>query len=630
MELRTLLLTAFTASACFAPAHASPSPMTPQRGKKADPPPGMVHIDGGRTKIGTDLKEIEKRILQTPQAQQRGNALLSETPRHSVKVDPFFLMVNEVTNEQYAAFVRATGHKPPIHWASEENEKAAIKEFLAAEGKRREEAKAEGKKVERRAFDKDKWWTDNWSESKWEIPKDTEHHPVRYVSHTDAKAYARWAGLRLMSEYEYQRAVRGDTERTYPWGDEFDPDHAATLERPERRSEPWPVGTFPSGAVNGVYDLAGNVWEWTDSPYQAYKGYKPLKLKVGRGKQKVEKNFTSAWDPDARVCVSGSVLNNQMAARATARRRTDRIQTTEGIGFRCAASTRVGQDIAETVLSEDLPRRVRPSNDKGKIEYRTELVLAYDRWKTSGEVTSETKDAANKDAGKPINASSKKDEDGPTKGPIGQSPPPGYSVIEDYDYITFIPATSARMSNQKALRKDSFENQPLPLGVLSTTQPILHPELAPGTYMVGFRGMGERKKKRKKDPAADPNAPQDSKNTSQEPDDQEPMEDKFAWETELGLNPEIDNYVIYDNAGTPIALLPCDDKGWNYSRMSPGTIGVVDVEVIEGEGKDAITRMEKRLQLEVMLEGLTSSKGFRFTMQLTMDPEVLDQDWRTQ
>ena len=63
------------------------------------------------------------------------------------------------------------------------------------------------------------WWELNWQDQPWRVPEDRLAHPVAAVSHEEATAYARWAGLRLMTEVEFHRAARGDSDRRYPWGD---------------------------------------------------------------------------------------------------------------------------------------------------------------------------------------------------------------------------------------------------------------------------------------------------------------------------------------------------------------------------------------------------------------------------
>ena len=75
-----------------------------------EPPPGLVLVKGGRTKIGTPVREVELLIAANEGVR---HTLAGETPRHSVKVDDFYLMVTEVTNQQYAEYVNARGAKPP-------------------------------------------------------------------------------------------------------------------------------------------------------------------------------------------------------------------------------------------------------------------------------------------------------------------------------------------------------------------------------------------------------------------------------------------------------------------------------------------------------------------------------------
>ncbi|MCZ6597664.1 MAG: SUMF1/EgtB/PvdO family nonheme iron enzyme, partial [Planctomycetota bacterium] len=84
-------------------------------GQKPEPPPGLVRVPGARTKIGTTVKDAEALIVAN---EGMRNTLAGETPQHSVQVADFFLMVSEVTNEQYLEFVRTMGAKPPENWAA--------------------------------------------------------------------------------------------------------------------------------------------------------------------------------------------------------------------------------------------------------------------------------------------------------------------------------------------------------------------------------------------------------------------------------------------------------------------------------------------------------------------------------
>jgi serine/threonine-protein kinase len=143
--------------------------------------------------------------------------------KRSVYLDAFYLDATPVTNRQFMTFVEVTGYRP-------EDEGAA--RFLSHLGTRK-------------------------------IPKGKENHPVVYVSWDDAHAYSSWAGKRLPTEAEWEKAARGTDGRKYPWGrTEPTPRHA---NHGQAQRDTAPVGSFPDGASPyGILDLAGNVWEWCD------------------------------------------------------------------------------------------------------------------------------------------------------------------------------------------------------------------------------------------------------------------------------------------------------------------------------------------------------------------------------
>ncbi|MCC6442711.1 MAG: SUMF1/EgtB/PvdO family nonheme iron enzyme [Armatimonadetes bacterium] len=136
-----------------------------------------------------------------------------------VEVGPFWIDECLVTNGEYEAFLKATGHRPrdPTN-------------FLK-----------------------------HWPGRK--CPPALRDHPVVYVDLEDARAYAKWAGKRLPTEEEWQRAAQGSDGRKWPWGDTFD---AARCSPPGKGTTP--VRAFPGGrSPVGCYDMSGNVWQWTES-----------------------------------------------------------------------------------------------------------------------------------------------------------------------------------------------------------------------------------------------------------------------------------------------------------------------------------------------------------------------------
>ncbi|WP_377830351.1 formylglycine-generating enzyme family protein [Bradyrhizobium lupini] len=218
----------------------------------------MVFIPGGTFRMGSDHHYPE------------------EAPSHRVAVDGFWIDRTPVTNRQFKQFVDATGHVAEAQIVPDPKDyPGALAEMLYAGS---------------RVFsplpritdltDWSQWWT-FLRDANWRHPygpgsniKDLDDHPVVHVSFSDAAAYAHWAGKGLPTEAEWEFAARGGLEaEEYAWGDALMPGgkHMANIwqgnfpvqnlgeDGYERTS---PVMAFPPNGY-GLYDMIGNVWEWT-------------------------------------------------------------------------------------------------------------------------------------------------------------------------------------------------------------------------------------------------------------------------------------------------------------------------------------------------------------------------------
>ncbi len=237
-------------------------------GEPASPTEGMVWIPAGEFTMGWDGPEGRH----------------DERPAHRVHVDDFWIDTTEVTNAQFAEFVEATGHittaERPIEWVQ-------LREQLPpGTPKPMDEMLAPGSLVftppeAQVGMDQfANWWT--WTPGAcWKHPEGPGSdldgrgdHPVVHVSWDDAQAYAEWAGKQLPTEAQWERAARlGANGERFTWGAELTPDgaHQANIwqgEFPVRNTGDdgftgaAPVKSFPPNNA-GLYDMAGNVWEWT-------------------------------------------------------------------------------------------------------------------------------------------------------------------------------------------------------------------------------------------------------------------------------------------------------------------------------------------------------------------------------
>ena len=553
------------------------------------PPPGLVLISGGRTKVGTDLKELKKLLEDNAQLQKNAGGFLAEVPQHKVAVSAFYLMATEVTNEQYREFVMADKARPPLLWGGEAID-AARQAFLKTEGEKRKKAKEEGRQAPARVkFEEADWWQQNWQDAEWEMPEKMAHMPVVYIDYQDARRYAQWAGLRIPDENEFERAARGDSDRIYPWGDEFVvKKHAATQEI-SGVSEVFAVGSFPAGATReGVIDLAGNAWEWTSSPYTAYPKWKHKEFTLGRGRSEKTIDSIPAFSPDRRVVKSGSIQNSRFFARVTTRGGFDRFQRASALSFRCAASTKLGYDFAVSSLA-DIPNQARPQTAEGPVNYDPNQVIAMDRWQTA-ESTCEV---------------------------------PGYAVIKSYDFILFTPAESIPTTGVSDITKAAKDDQVFHLGFLVTSRDIVEPALPAGTYLVALRGKGEAQK----DEEEEKPEGEDGAAPVEKPADDVPAVISDLAEA-LEFDPSVANFIMYDMTGAPVIAIPVENL--KYSNPAQSQLEVVERTILvpgATEDDDPVELSQTWLDMKLFVKG-KSRKGIKATLSLRFAEGLLEGNWR--
>jgi formylglycine-generating enzyme len=211
-----------------------------------------------------------------------------EYPRHEVLVDTFAIDKYEVTNGLYLAFVKSTGHRVP------QNPKNPTRNL---------------------------WQGDS-------ITNSLVDRPVINVDWFDAEAYCRWAGKRLPTEAEWEKAAKGTSDRRFPWGNvEPTAKHLNYNQRWMGEKTLMPVGSYEAGkSPFGVYDMAGNVWEWVNDWYdpQYYE-------------KSPEKNPQGPKTGSKKVIRGAGWQNETPTVRIFTRVESDPTGRNESTGFRCAA-----------------------------------------------------------------------------------------------------------------------------------------------------------------------------------------------------------------------------------------------------------------------------------------------------
>jgi formylglycine-generating enzyme required for sulfatase activity len=265
----------------------------------------MVFVPSGEFTMGIDYLglryalELCKETGMGP-AVCKGETFADEMPAHPVKLDPFWIDLTEVTNQQYERCVQDQSCSPPFEMSS----------------------------YTRESYFGDPLYSD---------------YPVVWITQDQAAAYCSWTGGRLPTEAEWEYAARGPESRTFPWGEDFEPDRAnycdaACAAGPNDPSyddgypETAPVGSFPTGVSwCGALDMAGNVREWVADWF----GYFSADQQV---------NPQGPVEGETHIPKGGCWLDTPEDLRSSNRGQNTPDYTRHKVGFRCVMDLEGSKD----------------------------------------------------------------------------------------------------------------------------------------------------------------------------------------------------------------------------------------------------------------------------------------------
>jgi formylglycine-generating enzyme required for sulfatase activity len=244
-------------SACDNPSAPATKPQQMAGAEEVLVPAGAFIM--GSNKVDTSGKQEEYGLVKP--------LFLDEHPEHPVTLPAFYIDAYEVTNRQYKVFVQAARQPEPVEWTQngynliEARLKATDLEtlrWIASEYFKFD--------LDTRAMSKAQLlqaMMDDWAVK--------DRLPVSGVSWFEAAAYCVWAGKRLPTEAEWEKAARGAQGLEFPWGSQWSTDQTNIGDDTDWEGGIAPVGSYPNNrSPFGVYDMAGNVWEWVADWYQPY------------------------------------------------------------------------------------------------------------------------------------------------------------------------------------------------------------------------------------------------------------------------------------------------------------------------------------------------------------------------
>jgi formylglycine-generating enzyme len=337
--------------------HTSPKPNTMIFSNGKNAPKGMVWLPGGEFMMGSN-SHLAKH---------------NEMPAHPVRIDGFWIDQNDVTNAQFAEFVKATGY---VTTAERKPDWDTLKVQLAPDTPKPDDDKLIpgamvffGTDHPVPLDDNSQWWKfvpgANWRHPQGPDSTITgkEDYPVVQVSFEDAQAYAKWAGKRLPTEAEWEFAARGGLDKAnFSWGNDYQPGNKRMANTFAGKEFPVvdpalsnqigasKIASYPPNGYQ-LYDMAGNVWQWVADWYRAdafvlEARQQKIVNPVGPGDSYDPGDSYAPANAPKRVIRGGSFLcdpNFCMSYRPSARRGVDPYNPMEHIGFRLVMTEQMAQ-----------------------------------------------------------------------------------------------------------------------------------------------------------------------------------------------------------------------------------------------------------------------------------------------
>lgn len=382
-------------------------------------PAGMVLVEGGRFTMGLAPKEMDNLVesLGIEDGENVGamGIISGWYPDHQVEVDDLLVDKYEFTNLQYLKYLEARRQEP-------------TKDLLDWH-----------------------WYSYNTKGEKVPGLTEAKHNlPIRAITGKDADRASRWVGKRLPTEPEWEYFARHGLKKDqyYPWKndglkgwDKVKCSNSATSMTKEG-PETAPGGSFPEDQNLGIFDLCGNVTEWTSTPFLPHPGWKPYEVKVRKKKRSFRSEFSAEhWTIRGGNC-RGTEISNVLISRQPWHPNS----LAEYVGFRCVMSALPGLDVLRHAEARNLTLMQRDL--KGMLDYRPEAMAAQLIHETDAE-----------------------------------------GRVQSADHLAFTRIKESLFKSESVFNNASKE-EPVAIGIFTTSKPLAYPDLPAGSYTVYFKGEG--------------------------------------------------------------------------------------------------------------------------------------------